>query len=61
VCACAGIADGVGSWREHGVDPRAYSHRLMELADEFVQTMVSPPQDAHTHAHMHVRTFMIDS
>lgn len=32
-----GIADGVGSWREHGVDPREYSHRLMELSEEFVR------------------------
>lgn len=34
-----GIADGVGSWREHGVDPRAYSHRLMELSEEFIRSM----------------------
>lgn len=25
-----GVADGVGSWREYGVDPREFSHRLME-------------------------------
>ncbi|KAL7578064.1 hypothetical protein ACA910_014999 [Epithemia clementina (nom. ined.)] len=25
-----GVADGVGSWREYGVDPRQFSHRLME-------------------------------
>lgn len=24
------VADGVGSWREYGVDPRNFSHRLME-------------------------------
>jgi protein phosphatase PTC7 len=24
-----GVADGVGSWREYGVDPKAFSHRLM--------------------------------
>ncbi|KAL7516577.1 hypothetical protein ACHAWX_001579, partial [Stephanocyclus meneghinianus] len=24
------VADGVGSWREYGVDPRDFSHRLME-------------------------------
>jgi protein phosphatase PTC7 len=34
-----GIADGVGSWREHGVDPREYSHRLMELSEEFIRSM----------------------
>lgn len=25
-----GVADGVGSWREYGVDPREFSHVLME-------------------------------
>lgn len=25
-----GVADGVGSWREYGVDPREFSTRLME-------------------------------
>jgi protein phosphatase PTC7 len=25
-----GVADGVGSWREYGVDPRLFSHNLME-------------------------------
>jgi len=25
-----GVADGVGSWREYGVDPRNFSHRLMQ-------------------------------
>lgn len=25
-----GVADGVGSWREYGVDPREFSRRLME-------------------------------
>jgi hypothetical protein len=31
-----GIADGVGSWHEFGVDPRFYSTRLMEAAAEHV-------------------------
>lgn len=26
----AGVADGVGSWREYGVDPRLFSRKLME-------------------------------
>ena len=26
----AGVADGVGGWREYGVDPRQFSNRLME-------------------------------
>lgn len=25
----AGVADGVGSWREFGIDPREFSHKLM--------------------------------
>lgn len=25
-----GVADGVGSWRQYGVDPRIFSHKLME-------------------------------
>jgi hypothetical protein len=36
----AGVADGVGSWREHGVDPREYSHRLMECAQEYILAQV---------------------
>lgn len=31
-----GVADGVGSWREHGVDPRAFSHKLMEECHNIV-------------------------
>jgi serine/threonine protein phosphatase PrpC len=26
-----GVADGVGSWREYGVDPRLFSHKLIEV------------------------------
>ena len=26
------VADGVGSWRQHGVDPRQFSHRLHHIA-----------------------------
>jgi protein phosphatase PTC7 len=35
------VADGVGSWRQHGVDPRDYSHRLVENALKLVK------EDAH--------------
>lgn len=40
-----GVADGVGSWREYGVDPRDFSHKLMEecgnvLSDASAQCMV---------------------
>jgi protein phosphatase PTC7 len=28
-----GVADGVGSWREYGVDPRKFSRRLMEESE----------------------------
>lgn len=31
------LADGVGSWRMYDVDPREYSHRLVERAKEVVE------------------------
>ena len=31
-----GVADGVGSWREYGVDPREFSHRLMEESENIL-------------------------
>ncbi len=31
------VADGVGSWRSHGVDPRQFSHRLVEHAKRVVE------------------------
>jgi len=31
------VADGVGSWRQYGVDPRLYSHRLVENALKVVE------------------------
>mmetsp|Transcript_12041 Transcript_12041/g.17652 ORF Transcript_12041/g.17652 Transcript_12041/m.17652 type:complete len:622 (-) Transcript_12041:419-2284(-) len=33
----AGVADGVGSWREYGVDPRLFSHKLMEECSNILQ------------------------
>mmetsp|Transcript_19902 Transcript_19902/g.37461 ORF Transcript_19902/g.37461 Transcript_19902/m.37461 type:complete len:686 (+) Transcript_19902:288-2345(+) len=32
-----GVADGVGSWREYGVDPRLFSHNLMEECDNVLK------------------------
>lgn len=32
-----GVADGVGSWREYGVDPRLFSRRLMEECDNILR------------------------
>jgi protein phosphatase PTC7 len=32
-----GVADGVGSWREYGVDPRLFSHKLMEECANILQ------------------------
>lgn len=32
-----GVADGVGSWREYGVDPREFSRRLMEECQNTLQ------------------------
>lgn len=34
------IADGVGSWRQHGIDPREYSHRLVNNAKKVVESDV---------------------
>jgi predicted transcriptional regulator len=31
------VADGVGSWRQYGVDPRLYSHRLVENARAIIE------------------------
>jgi len=36
-----GVADGVGSWREYGVDPREFSNRLMEECDNLLLNTVS--------------------
>lgn len=33
----AGVADGVGSWREYGVDPREFSHALMQECDNILR------------------------
>jgi protein phosphatase PTC7 len=32
-----GVADGVGSWREYDVDPREFSHRLMQECENILQ------------------------
>ena len=32
------VADGVGSWRQYGVDPRNFSHRLVENAKKIVES-----------------------
>jgi protein phosphatase PTC7 len=31
-----GVADGVGSWREYGVDPRDFSHKLMSECENIL-------------------------
>ena len=31
-----GVADGVGSWREYDVDPREFSHKLMEECENIL-------------------------
>jgi protein phosphatase PTC7 len=31
-----GVADGVGSWREYGVDPRNFSHKLMQECENIL-------------------------
>lgn len=32
------VADGVGSWRQYGVDPREYSHKLVENAQKVIES-----------------------
>jgi len=39
-----GVADGVGSWREYGVDPRIFSHSLMEECSNILQEASAPKQ-----------------
>lgn len=31
-----GVADGVGSWRQRGIDPRTFSHKLMEECENIL-------------------------
>ena len=40
-----GVADGVGSWREYGVDPRDFSHRLMEECENILKEESSKAKD----------------
>ena len=35
----AGVADGVGSWREYGVDPRAFSRELMGACVDVLESL----------------------
>lgn len=43
-----GVADGVGSWREYGVNPREFSHRLMEECRNVIEeTAASGLKDHH--------------
>ena len=46
-----GVADGVGSWAEYGVDPRLFSHRLMEECEAVLDevTSSSPSSDPQHH------------
>eukprot|EP00543_Licmophora_paradoxa_P004546 CAMPEP_0202447936 /NCGR_PEP_ID=MMETSP1360-20130828/6714_1 /ASSEMBLY_ACC=CAM_ASM_000848 /TAXON_ID=515479 /ORGANISM="Licmophora paradoxa, Strain CCMP2313" /LENGTH=483 /DNA_ID=CAMNT_0049065255 /DNA_START=285 /DNA_END=1736 /DNA_ORIENTATION=+ len=37
-----GIADGVGSWREYDVDPRTFSHKLMDECSNLLQEATVP-------------------
>jgi len=42
-----GVADGVGSWREYGVDPKLFSHRLMFHCHRILREI----DDGHGHDH----------
>jgi protein phosphatase PTC7 len=42
------IADGVGGWRETGVDPGDYSRSLMRVACDFFEDRISRPSSSDT-------------
>lgn len=61
-----GVADGVGSWREYGVDPREFAHRLMHECRNVVEEasmqkdgkqfqQVIPPAQLMAQAHERVK------
>lgn len=50
------VADGVGSWREYGVDPRNFSHALVEHAKARIHTL-----DGAFPAPLHPLDIMIDA
>lgn len=37
VCLFSGIADGVGGWRDYGVDPSQFSGTLMKTCERLVK------------------------
>lgn len=43
-----GVADGVGSWREYGVDPREFSHKLMAECENILNEACHDKQHFHT-------------
>ena len=43
-----GVADGVGSWREYGVDPREFSHKLMSECENILNEACHDRQHIHT-------------
>ncbi|GMI22906.1 hypothetical protein TrCOL_g9271 [Triparma columacea] len=46
--AWAGVADGVGSWREYGVDPREFSRALMEGCRDALVKQIGNTQSTDT-------------
>lgn len=37
LCSLAGVADGVGGWRDYGVDPSQFSGTLMRTCERLVK------------------------
>lgn len=37
LCVCIGVADGVGGWRDYGVDPSQFSGTLMKTCERLVK------------------------
>lgn len=37
VCVLIGVADGVGGWRNYGIDPSAFPRSLMETCERMVR------------------------
>lgn len=54
-----GVADGVGSWREYGVDPRDFSHKLMSECENILNEACHDRQQ-HNHHHHTKRLGKVD-
>jgi protein phosphatase PTC7 len=44
ICANIGVADGVGGWRNYGIDAGEFSNFLMRTCERLVQSNIFNPQ-----------------